>query len=243
MNGAWEWLKENPIGVLLVVTIYLVKYLRIYYTTNIDLLFMRKKEEQKRFLARFLVLCSLLVVINFIVSILEAFVILVGLTLLIACIAGIIVFAVSKFLECLAGRLRYKYEKMDSLYSIFQKYKNTTTIGKYVWLILFLICGPIITYFIGKFNNYDSNLMVVIVSVAQTFIIFIQGEGFISEESKITINERKGKRTLYVYKKVNDEYLLCGDDPKMKNAKEISTIKIDALYSDEFYLGIESEKR
>lgn len=240
MEELLKALNGTTIGIILIVIVVLAEYVRLYFTTNIDLLFMNKKEEQKRFLARFMVLCCLLVAINFMLSLYKSFVLIESVVVLATIICNPIVIGGKKVVDWLLGKISFKSQKMKIFCTGCGKYINWEKIRGYFFLMPILMSGPIVSYLIGNINNYDSNLIVVVVSVVETLIIFIQGDGFVSQESKIMINSRDNKLTLYVYKKANDDYLLCGDASKMENAKEISTIEIKELYSKEYFLCIKN---
>ena len=99
-----------------------------------------------------------------------------------------------------------------------------------------LTASPIEIDFVVTERSYNSNLVIILFSVIETFIIYIRYVGAESKEVEIELINYENKERYFVYKKINDEYLLGGDTKSMKDADKIITIGIKDIYSRKYFL-------
>lgn len=240
MEVLLKTLEGSNIGIALIGFFVFIGYIRIYFTTNIQLLFMDKKEENKRFFARFLVLCSLLAIINFFLSFNVTSAMITSVLLGLSVIGRPIVCIGIKIFDWGREKILFSLKKKGTICNNSRSNTLWEEIRVYFGIIPILCMGPLVSYLITSTYEYNAILVVLITSVAETFLIFVRADGFASEESKILINKRDGSKPLFVYEKINDKYLLCGDAPKMENANEIITMEIEVLYSEEYFMKMKN---
>lgn len=110
-------------------------------------------------------------------------------------------------------------------------------------LMMLIIIFSILIYFVSTIAKINIYSLSVIASVAETVVLLLYIDGTQPKKSRIVIHDEKSGKVLYVYKKVNEEYLLCGDFSDMEQANKIIAFKIEKLYSEDYYLTLNKNEQ
>lgn len=220
INNTWQ-----ALILAIVVMVVVVRYISSFLTSNIELLFMKKKEEHKKELATFFFLFIIFTIANCFYVSDSSYVAVEIVVLAVAFIFYIIKEIIRWIKKKLCKKKEDENKKQDLDFQIF-------IIG---------ICFSIVIYFLSFLSKINVYSLAVIVSVAETVVIQLFYDASGTKKSKIVINIEKNGEVLYVYKKVSEDYLLCGNDSDMKQASKIVAVKVEKLYSGECYLVLDKK--
>jgi len=178
-------LMENPYGIVLIIVALFAECIRRTFISNIEMLFMDKKEEAKKFIASIIVMCFLCLVINYLLTFDIVMLGLDGILFLLFFFAYLIAFII----RAISG-----WSNKSNAKAVMNK------IVKMLHLLLVLTVSPILIYFIEAEKNYNFNWVIIFISIVETFCVVVSCVGFETKESEIKLINHKTKEKLYIYK-------------------------------------------
>lgn len=213
MEDFWEVLKEfdiDNIGVLIVVSIILISmatgYIQLFHASRIEAVLMNKNEEAKRFSAMYFILFFVFGVINYLFTINTSFVVVNS------------AFLVLTFFASFVLRFLKNRGKAVELYWWCEERKG---------LIIILTSTAIITFAISTAFNINLVSCSILGALAETFILAIAFLNVGDIRSTYVLNIENEK--WYVFKRMNDEYLLCGNEGNINDATKIRLLAISHI--------------
>lgn len=198
------------------VIIIIAEYVQSFFSSNIELLLMKQKEIQKRNIARAVFLFMIFSLYNVILAINEMF-IFIGIGIFGVCV---IVMGVTKLFSFIAKKDVQRFME------------NLELVG--IIVAVPAIVGGIS---IGKDINIFS--MAIIGALIETSFLLLMING-INVNIKNVIIQNKNEK-FYVYRKIDDNALLCGDAKVMNDAKQIVAIDIKEILNRNYYLYLEKK--
>lgn len=218
MKEIWEIIKDfkgdNVIQLIVLVFCILItitKYSRFFFASDVELVLMKQKASQKRDISTAVLLFVVLSVSNVILSFDITFILVEGIIMLLT----LIILGISQ--------LWYKFRKKD----------NRGIISN-CELIVIMIFAPMLIGYISLDNNISVISIAVIGSLVETALIWLLYNGFTPQINNLMIwNEEK---KLFLYKKIDDEYLLCGYDKIMRDSDKIVIVKLQEILDGTYYL-------
>lgn len=210
MDELLEILKEfdiDNIGVLISFSIILISvatgYIQLFHASRIEAVLMNKSEESKRISVTYLMLFFIFGVLNYLFTIDVSFIVvnsaLLALTLLISFV-----------LRALKSR-----GKAVELYWYFEERKD---------LFIILTSTAIITFVASIVFNVNLTSCVILGALGEVFIVAMTVFNVGNIKSCFALNIEKEK--WYVFKRMNDEYLLCGNDSNINYATKIKLVPL-----------------
>lgn len=213
MEDFLEVLKEfdiDNIGVLIVVSIILISmatgYIQLFHASRIEAVLMNKNEEAKRFSAMYFILFFVFGVINYLFTINTSFVVVNS------------AFLVLTFFASFVLRFLKNRGKAVELYWWCEERKG---------LIIILTSTAIITFAISTAFNINLVSCSILGALAETFILAIAFLNVGDIRSTYVLNIENEK--WYVFKRMNDEYLLCGNEGNINDATKIRLLAISHI--------------
>ncbi len=211
MEELFEILKEfdiNNIVTLIVVSIILISvatgYIQLFHASRIETVLMSKNEQLKRFSFIYFILFFVFGEINYLFVINVSFVIVNS------------VFLVLTLLLSLILRVLKKRKKAIELYWWFEERKS---------LIIILTFTAILTF--ATSTLFDINLVscAILGALAEVLMvaIFILNTGDVRPFFILNIEDEKW----YIFKRLNDDYLLCGNKSNINDATKIRLLAIE----------------
>lgn len=225
---------KTNVGILAILScVVIVQLLKSINSTFMEEALMKKKEKEKTAFFRIIVLLVLLTPINYILSKDYTFL---GIEFLLGLVSLIFykiynrkVSQTNKYMDDL-GELNLYYHEKCSDSALFGIVSFTPFIS-----ILMSISGK----FISTFN------CVVIVSIIEVYIIGISLPELVKRESRCYFISNN--KTMYIYKRVDEYNILCGDNSKINEAKEYKIISYEDLKEKEIfceqYSGLSKERK
>ena len=220
-------LMENPYGIVLVLVALFAECIRRSFVSNMEMLFLDKKEESQKFMSRVFVMLFLCLVMNYLLTFDIVFIGISSLCFLLCFCAQIIIVIIRQIFRWI-----HKNDKAEEVNKVVLNLR----------LFVILAASPIAIHFVVTERSYNSNLVIILFSIIETFTIYIRYVGVESKELEIELINYKDKESFFVYKKINDEYLLCGDAKTMKDADKIIPIEIKEIYSRKYFLRVKGEE-
>lgn len=216
--GDFDEINVFQIVILIILAIITItKYSRSFFATAIELLLMEQKESQKKDISTAFLLFIIISIGNMILSYDMHFIVL-------EFIGCIIIFAVMGVIK-LVGFIT----KKD-----FNEYMN------YLELLLIIVAIPMLCGIVKISKELDLIIISLIGALVETTILILINNGFKPEKSRILI--KNNKKSLYVYRKLNDEYILCGDSNKIEDASKVVSVKISDILEQKYYMVLDKEE-
>lgn len=213
MEKLFEILKEfdiNNIGVLIVVSIILISvatgYIQLFHASRIEAVLMNKNEEAKRFSFMYFILFFVFGVINYLFTINVSFVVVNSAFLMLT-------FLISFVLRFLKSR-----GKAIELYWWCEERKD---------FIIILTSTAIISFAISTVFNINLMSCAILGALAEVLIVAITILNVGDIRSTFVLNFENEK--WYVFKRMNDDYLLCGNESNINDATKIRLLAIDYI--------------
>ena len=202
----------TQVFIVCVAVLYVIyKYMSAYFASDIELFLVKKRESQRRELFASFLIYFILVGCNVLLVSDKSFAI-IEFLLMIVCliIMGI-------------GKTILFFEKKDS----------KEFIAKLEALII-IIAAPLFTVMLEEKVNENLYSMVFLFSLAEMIIVILLLGGFKNDVAKIIV--KNNREEYFVYKRLDEERLLCGDDKIMKEANRILVIDVNDVICGEYYL-------
>lgn len=226
----------HVLGLVLCLIVVMTSYVKPFFATNLEVLLMQRGEEKKREVATFVVLYTMFAIANcFFVSddSLVSFEIIALLVMGSIWILIKIVLGIMKFVQVIRrkrkkGAAESKYEEKR----IHGRIKKFLPRQEYATIIVL----PIFVYGISLLTGINKYSLTLLATLAEVFVLILVMGAFGPKKSHIAIKKQDGSETLYVYRKINKEYLLCGDSNLMETSDRIITIPITDIFHQEYYL-------
>lgn len=213
MEELFEILKEfdiNNIGILIVISIILINvttgYIQLFHASRIETVLMSKNEQSKRFSFIYFILFFVFGVINY---------------LFVINVSSVIVNSVLLMLTLLLSfvlRALKKKRKAMELYWWFEERKG---------LIIIITFTAIVTFAISTLFNINLKSCAILGALAEVFMvaIFLLNIGDTRSFFILNIEDEKW----YVFKCMNDDYLLCGNKGNINDATKVRLFAIEYI--------------
>lgn len=187
------------------------------FSTKIESLLMGKEDEMKR--------TSLICILMFLVFAILNCVFVLEVSFIAICVLAIVVILVIHFILWIIN----KFNKLQKTYLW---YKDT------FGLIYILVLFPVIAYFVGHWmgiNLMASAVLCALIEIIITALLYLN-----PGEKEASIFIKVGSKKWYVYRRIDNNYLLCGNEKNIKNSTKIKLIEISAIVgnNDIFEQGI-----
>ncbi|WP_352398174.1 hypothetical protein [[Clostridium] aminophilum] len=214
----FRWVQKNDFKDLFYIVVLvaymlnqIVKYLESFSLTNIELLFKKHSLTHQHNLATIVVMFLLVLFSNYVLSF-DGKNIVILLTMDLFCIIASFVIKILSFFRI-------------------KPHSNITNFIKFGTPIIF---SPISIIAATSILNIDSFFPLIIVTLLEICYLSIMTRGFRNEVASIILEN--GHDTMFVYTKLDDEYILCGDHQKMDCSQRIIPIQIKRIYNGEYSL-------
>ncbi|MBP3339758.1 MAG: hypothetical protein J6L69_10180 [Lachnospiraceae bacterium] len=214
----------NNIYSVLIFSIFMIVVLAScigsLYATNIEILLMGKKEILKRTSMIYIILFVAVCITNY-TFILEATSVFMCMMLsALAIILYIVLYII------------YKFGKLEQ---VFFRYKYI------IGLVLILLLSPIITYVCSTttgIKTLNCTILCALVEIAIIALLYFNQEGAVSN----IIIEIYGEKW-YVFRRVDTQYLLCGDKKELKNSQKTILLQLDDIVKKHRYFKRNNENQ
>jgi len=219
MEQLFEILKEfdiDNIGVLIAVSIVLISvatgYIQLFHASRIEAVLMNKDEESKRFCFMYFIFFFVFGVLNCVFISNVSFVVVNGGFLLLT------------FLTSFVLRLLKSRKKVIKLYWWFKERKD---------FIIIMTSTIIVAFAISKAFNINLLSCATLCTLVEVIIVAITflNVGNISSTFILNIDNEKW----YVFKRMNDNYLLCGNKNNINDATKIRLLAIDYIVEQKLF--------
>lgn len=111
-----------------------------------------------------------------------------------------------------------------------------------IWEILCVITVmQLIVDTISYRNDINILSSSIIVSLFETVILILMFDGFRTEKSKIIIRNKKEK--YYFFRKIDEDYLLCGDKNTISDVENVKIIRKKDIIDGKYHVEIEKDKQ
>lgn len=203
------------------VCVLFVQILKAIYITPIEELFIMPKKKETNMVLKMIMVSAIMVIVNFVLTLDVTFL-----------VPGVILFIatllIGKYFSCKAKIVEANSQNND-LDDLLIYYKEK---GEDYELFSTIIVMPILVLILNILAEsiplYSCN---IIVSVVLTFFIFLKIPGFVQRESRLFFMKDNEKK--YIYGRIDDENILCGDNTKMAYAQSYITISYQDLKNTE----------
>lgn len=213
-NDIWQVL---CLGIIILA--FIIKYLRVLYASKCELLFMKQKDIHKRDVCAVMILFFALIFFNVVLSVSSYFIT----AEIIAVFLAIPIWGI--------GLIIAKIQKNDS-----------TNLKLYFELFEITVMMPLGVgsgLMDGYINRVSLSIIVSVIEVA-LYILLLDGVTNGVEFSGLFIQKDDAK--LYIYKKIDDGTLLCGDSKNMREASFVVPIDIQPIWNGDEILYIEKSE-
>lgn len=211
--------KEGSIIILAIAVCFLAIMILISINNNsVEEIFMNKKERFINYFSKFLSLLVIFIPGNIILA-------KVSMVLIFGCLFFLFAFISYLFYEWKASR---KYPKELSKLSLYCKEKSADA-----FLISIIWIAPVFVILMYRSENPISLVnSAVIVSVIEVFIIFLSIPGLIMRESE-NFFLKDDNTEVYIYKQIDNNTVLCGNNPDISKSEKYLFISYDYLKEKE----------
>lgn len=198
--------------------VIIIKNLNSFFATNIELMIASKDETRRRDICAGFFLLIIFMFANVILSYDETFI-----------VVEVVIFIIT-ILVIVITRLISFIIKKD--FSNFIK----------IWEILCVITVmQLIVDTISYRNDINILSSSIIVSLFETVILILMFDGFRTEKSKIIIRNKKEK--YYFFRKIDEDYLLCGDKNTISDVENVKIIRKKDIIDGKYHVEIEKDKQ
>ena len=225
MNELIELFKEfdvENIWMLLVVSVVLIcmatSYIQLFHASKIETVLMNRNEETKRFFFVYVIIFFMFCITNYILTMsVESFVLSIGI---------LAVTKVSSFLLKFAkkGKLRKLYWWLEERKDI---YIALTTTAIYTFVAPSLL----------KISRISCVVLGALVAVFVVAIAFLN-IGKVRSTITVTIDDKKW----YVFKRLDEKYLLCGDRSSIEDSTKTKLLGIEDIIEQNIFFSNENLK-
>ena len=199
---------EN-IGMLIVVCVVLIcmatSYIQLLHASRIEFVLMNKNEEAKSFFVVYIIMFCFFGVINYFLTMNVELVTLDAIILIGTCICSFLLSFTKK------GWLRKAYWWLEERKGI----------------VIIITSVAVYTFLAQTLANIGRISFVILGAVAEVFIVAITFLNVGSVRASITVT--LGKDKWYVFKRIDEKYLLCGDNSSINDAKKTRLISIEYI--------------
>lgn len=128
---------------------------------------------------------------------------------------------------------------VGKLIRFFRKKDSNDFIAK-TEMLMIIAAVPLFAMVLAE--NVDKNIysIVLLFSLAEMVVVILLLGGFRIDVANIIIENSREK--FFVYKRLDEERLLCGDDRIMKEATQILVIAVNDVISGEYFLRYYKEE-
>lgn len=190
-------------GVSIILISVATGYIQLFHASEIEAVLMSKTEESKRFSFVYLILFFVFGVINYLFTINVSFVVVNGAFLVLTLLVSAIL------------RVLKKRGKAIELYWWYEERK---------YFSIILTTTAIITFAISTMFNINLISCSILGALVEVFIVAITFFNAGAIRSTFILNVENEK--WYVFKRMNEEYLLCGNENNINDATKIKLLPI-----------------
>lgn len=225
--------RGSVISLALMVCVLIVPIVKSINSTFIEEVFMNSKQKGKNIFFKLIALLAIFTPINFILSMKQAFII----VELVFGLGAIVLYIIYDRKEALTEKYSENIVELNAYYK--EKRSNC-------FLSIIIIIMPCCAILMNTLANPISPLnSAVIVSVVEVLIICLAIPEFTKCESRnYFLNDGKN---VYIYERIDDDTILCGDSPKISEAKKYTTISYKDLKEKEIlhvqYVSLSKERK
>ena len=217
---------KKSVIVLAVLMCLLTRYcIRAIYTTSIEEIFMNTKEKLVTDVFKFLAMLVVFISTNIVLTT-DSFWILIE---FVVCVMWYILYLIYCRKERKTNMILKKQNK--SLYKLQIYYKDKQTMA-ILMIVLFFMPAMVIVYK-SVYKTLPLFACLVIVSAIEIFIIgILLPELFVKKAKNYFKN---GEDKMFIYKRLKNASVICGDDECLNKASKYIVISIDELKTKEIY--------
>lgn len=210
MKEILEVFKEfdiNNIGNLLIISILLISvvagYIQLFHASEIETVLMSKSDELKRFSFLYFIMFIIFGTMNYLFTINVSLV-----------VANVVIFLLMLLTSSIAGVLNHM-GRAKAFYIWCEERKN---------IIIILTGTSIITYIISVVFKANLISCVILGALVEVLIVAITvfNNGHVMSTFCLYLEDEKW----YVYKRIGDEYLLCGNESIINNSTKRRLVSI-----------------
>lgn len=198
------------------ICMLLVPFLKSIYGTSVEEVFMNSKKKSKKIFFKLLALLLIFTPANLILSIDDSF----GILEFILGFGGLIVYIVYDIKELLTKKYSENISELTSYY----KEKRSCI---FLFSIISIMPGFAIVMNKLPDNNIPQFNCVVIISVIEIVMLSVSLPELVKGTAKNYLLSNGNK--LYIYEMIDDESVLCGDNPEISKSKKYITINYEDL--------------
>jgi hypothetical protein len=217
----------SVITLAILVCVLLIPLSRSVYSTSVEEIFMGAKKRGGNDFFRLLALLVIFIPLNFVLLIMETFI-------LFELLLGFGVIIAYFVYDREEAGTRKNMEGISELNAYYKEKKSDC-------FLFSIICfSPSMSILMNQFvDSLPLFSCAIIVSITETLIICISMPEFVNRSSNNYFCDNKNK--IYIYERIEDDTVLCGDNPEKSKANKYITISYDNLKEKEiFHMQYES---
>lgn len=211
----------NAIVITVLIGVFLFQGYKSINNAYIEELFMKRKEREINIWSKCIFLTLLLLAENMILIVENSSLIIE----LIFSAIGIVGYFVYDRLVTKTERYIQKLSELNS------HYKEIRQI--FFWIMIISITPFCISLLCAVRSDISIYICVLFASIIETFLICLSMPDMIKRNSSLYFIE--GSNRIYIYKKLDAQTILCGDNPQMNKTKKYMFVNYDKLKDKEIY--------
>lgn len=208
------------------IVILMTKNASYFFSSEMELLVSKRKATEIRDIMTAIALYTVLGVTNYVLALEDKYVIIEFVTLLIIGIG---------YLYLCWRTKENHWAWIDKIICKF-KTKNLDKKKENCQMTAIIIEFPILILIIKIGTEIDLWIIVLIVTIAEVALLQLQNNGFRPDKPLVMVQSSDGSREFYVYRKIDDDYLLCGDNQDINRAKMVRMLEIEKIKQGEYFL-------
>lgn len=217
---------KKSVIVLALLMCLLTRYcIRAIYTTSIEEIFMNTKEKLVTDVFKVLVMLVVFISTNIVLTIDPFF----ALIELVVCVIWYILYLIYCRKERKTNMILKKQNK--ALYKLQVYYKDKQTMA--ILMIVLFFMPAVIIVCKSVYKTLPLFACLVIASAIEVFIIGILLPELFVKKAKNYL--KNGEEKMFIYKRMKDASVICGDDECFNKASKYIVISIDELKTKEIY--------
>lgn len=177
-----------------------------FYATNIETILMSKTDALKRSSLMYIILFIVVGVMNYVIVLDEPFIA--------VCFLFVVLILVFYAMVSIAN----KFNKFERIY---------LKCKEYIGLVIIIVLSPVITYICSSIIDIKLVNCVILCALAEIIVIalFYLNQQSVDSNVSVVVNNAKW----YVYKRIDGDYLLCGDEKNINNSNRLIMIRIETI--------------
>lgn len=205
-------------AVMCILTVYCI---RAVYTTSIEEIFMDAKKKLKNDILKLLSILVVFIPTNFLLATDVSFI----LIEIVVCVIGFITYIIYKIKERKTEKYKKTLCKLQTYY--IDKQMNA------ILMMVICVMPAMVILWKSLYNTMPLFGCAVIVSVIEVAIIGISIPDLFLK--KATNYFKNGQEKIFIYKRTDDDTVICGDNENISKASKYIVISLEDLKSKEIY--------